>query len=476
MGASLALALVLAGFAGCAGAQAPPGAARYPEPVPLRAAGLIGGPSGPVFPVSPREAIGASYLPLSDVLRLPDGRLRYAPPGAAVPETVLPDDPGARAAVAETRAWLAEGTIPSASGAERDLAARALLNLRLLARENGAVLAGAPSRWAYVWPRDASFAAAAFAATGHHEESGEVLRFLAKVQGPDGSWEARYASDGAPVLDGRPPQADATGWFPWALWLHHATLEREDPRAAGEDLRGLWPAAHAAADAAADSLGPDGLPPGGADYWETRTWRPNLGTAAPLRTGLRAAADLARDLGHEADARRYAAAAIKLDEAIGREFAPTGYGRTVRPGSGADAAVNFLAPPFAPPDPSVEAALDAAARRLRAPNGGFLPGEAWPQDPTVAWTPETALFALSAAAGGDGETAARRLGWLAAHATALGAYPEKVDGGGSPKSAAPLAWTEALVLLALAEGEEPLPVPPVPGRPVPDDGSTPPPR
>jgi len=179
---------------------------------------------------------------------------------------------------------------------------------------------------------------------------------------------------------------------------------------------------------------------------------------------LRAAADLARRLDHESDARRYAAAAKRLDAGIAREFAPAGYQRTTNPRSGADAAVNFLAPPFAPPDARVEAAIADAAERLRAPNGGVLPGERWPQDPSVAGTPETALFALSASAAGDGEEADHWLGWLATHRTSLGAFPEKVSGDGEPKAAAPLGWTEAIVLLALAAKDEPLPTPPVPQR------------
>jgi hypothetical protein len=142
-----------------------------------------------------------------------------------------------------------------------------------------------------------------------------------------------------------------------------------------------------------------------------------------------------------------------------------GYPRTTGAGSGADAAVNFLAPPFAPPDARVDAAIADAAKRLRAPNGGVVPGEKWPHDPTVAWTPETALFALSASATGDERSATRWLGWLAAHRTTLGAFPEKVDGEGEPKSAAPLGWTEAIVLLSLAAGEDQLPVPPAPESP-----------
>lgn len=429
---------------------------KYPDPIPLRAAGLLGNGVA-TYSVPPDEARGAAYLPGSNVLRLPGGDLRYLPPDSDAPVNVPPDDPGAKVAVSETRAWLEKGIVPGANEDERRMAARALLDLRLLTDPNGAAVAARYPRWNYVWPRDASWTAAAFAATGHHEESYRILEFLAGVQEADGTWEARYRADGTPVRDGRPPQLDATGWFPWAVWFYSAT----EPQRAGE-IEALWPATRAAADAAADSLGPGGLPPGGADYWETETWKPNLGTAAPLLAGLRAAASLAADLGHEDDARRYAKAATRLDAAIEREFAPHGYPRTTRPGSGADAAVSFLAPPFTVYDPEVDRAVSDAADRLRAPNGGVLPGERWPQEPTVAWTPETAFFALSAAAGGDHEQADRWLGWLEGHRTSLGSFPEKVNDAGEPKTVAPLGWTSAVVVLALAAKEEPLPVPPAP--------------
>ena len=267
----------------------PPEARGYPGPVPLLVSGLIGDRSS-TLAISPEEARGASYLPASNVLRLPDGRLRYLPSGSAQAVTVPPGDPGAAAAAAESRGWLDEGTVPGENDVERRISERALLDLRLLTRPNGAALAGPHSRWGYVWPRDASFAAVAFAATGHHEEAYEVLAFLADAQEPDGTWEARYNADGTPVLDGRARQLDATGWFPWAAWYWYVTGDRRD----GEGIETLWPATRDAADAAVASLGTDGLPPGGDDYWEEGTWRTNLGTAAPLRTGLRAAADLAR--------------------------------------------------------------------------------------------------------------------------------------------------------------------------------------
>lgn len=431
----------------------------YPDPVPLQMAGLLGNDDA-IYLIPPKEVRGAAYLPGSNVLSLSNGSLRHLPPGATEPVIVPSGDRNARKAVAESRAWLEQGTVPGSNQKDRQMAQRALLDLRLLTDPNGAAVAAPSRRWNYVWPRDASWTAAAFAATGHHEESYKILRFLAAAQKDDGTWEARYEADGSPMLDGRAPQLDATGWFTWAVWFHTVTA----PEDMEQKPEILWPAVSKAADAAAASLGPDGLPPGGPDYWEISTWRPNLGTAAPLRTGLRASADLARQLGHDEKAARYADAAFALNQGIESNFAPLGYQRTTRPGSGADAAVNFLAPPFSPPQPDVDNAIDAAAKKLRAPNGGMLPGEKWRQKPTVAWTPETAFFALSAAASGDDETADRWLAWLADHRTELGSFPEKVDGAGDPQAVAPLGWTSAAVLLALTARDHPVPVPSVPDR------------
>ena len=166
------------------------GATRPDRSPPLFAAGLLGNREV-VVSVPPDQAGGAAYLERSTVLRLADGRLRYLPMGAAQPVTGPPGDPAALAVAAGDRAWLAAGTVPGATPLERDVAARSLLFLRLLVRPGGAALAAQTPYWAYVWPRDASFTAAALAVTGHRREAAAVLGFLAGTQRPDGGWPAR---------------------------------------------------------------------------------------------------------------------------------------------------------------------------------------------------------------------------------------------------------------------------------------------
>jgi glucoamylase len=449
-------------IAGLAGALVAPllGATRPGTPAPLLSAGLLGNERA-LVPLAPDEVDGASYAPDSSVLRLADGRYRYLPAGASEAVTVAPDDAAAHAAIAADRAWLAEGAVPGATATEREAAGRSLLYLRLLLRPGGAAIAAQTPYWAYVWPRDASFAAAAFAGTGHRREAREILTFLARTQRPDGTWPARSHPDGTPVADSRPDQLDATGWVPWAAWL--AADQGRDLAAA----RQVWPLVRAAADRASRSLGRDGLPPPAPDYWERRERLPTLGTAAALLAGLRAAGHLAAAVGDAGQAGRYRAAAARLAAAVPRAFAGLGgYHRdAARPGGhglgrsgGPDAAVTWLAPPFAPADPAVLAAVARTGEQLGPGGGGAVPGLPWRE--REFWTPATASFALAAMASGDKASAERRLGWLLDHRTALGAFPERVRrSDGQPRSVAPLAWTHAIVLLTLVSEHHPLPIP-----------------
>src|SRR4051794_7940790 len=63
----------------------------------------------------------------------------------------------------DERAWLAAGAVPGRGTRWASMVRFAMVDLRQLARSNGAVAAGAAARWGYAWPRDMAFVAVAMA-------------------------------------------------------------------------------------------------------------------------------------------------------------------------------------------------------------------------------------------------------------------------------------------------------------------------
>ena len=445
-------------------------AAMQPGQPRLTVAGVAQDPCQQrALPVPAR--LSGHFKPDSSIL-LTAGGIYAAPQRPARPVRIQ----SACAASAERadREWLRAGRVPGATTAQRSMATRALLDLRLAVRPDGAVLAGWRSGWEYAWPRDSSWIAVALAETGHPAMAYRILSFLQRMQPGKGIWAARYLPGGAgPVRDGRPAELDADGWVPWAVWSWASTQQLGPGSRSRRDLAQLWPMVTRAADAAARSLTGDGLPEPAMDYWEVSV-QVTLGTAAPLLAGLRAAADLAARIGGAtaaSDGRRWAAAAARLATAITATFGQTGYQRNPDAGPGADAAVTFLGPPFADPGPQVLQAVRSAQHALTLPDGGLRPGT-----PGLAWTAETAFFALFNAATGQHSQAAALLDWLAAHRTQLGSLPEQVNSAGKPAWIAPLSWTDAVTLLAqLAQaGHLPtIPMPPPGSKPHPTDRNLP---
>jgi glucoamylase len=443
---------------------APLSMARQPGQPRLTVAGVAEDPCQPQRALPVPAGQSGQFEPDSSILRTAAGA--YAAPGLSSPPA---RDQSACATAAEQadREWLRAGAVPGDTPAWRSMATRALLDLRLDVRPNGAVVAGWRSDWDYDWPRDSSWVAVALAQTGHPAMAYRILGFLQRMQPRNGIWAARYLPGGSgPVLDGRPAELDADGWVPWAVWSWAATQPLTPEGRPSRELAQLWPMVVRAADAAARSLTRDGLPGPAMDYWENSV-QVTLGTAAPLLAGLRAAAALAAGIGGAAatrDGHRWAAAAARLARAITAAFGRTGYQRQPLAGSGADAAVTFLGPPFAAPGPQVLRAARSAQQALSVPGGGLAPGQAWTGTPGVAWTAETAFFALFDASTGQHDQAAALLDWLAAHRTNLGSLPEQVNSAGQPASTAPLAWTDAVTLLALLAQTRHVPAVPLPPR------------
>jgi hypothetical protein len=366
-------------------------------------------------------------------------------PGTRVLRPSSPSDlPSALRLAARQRAWLTAGTVPGTGGPFEPMVRDALLDLRTMTLENGASLAGGPGKWRYVWPRDASFAAVALARSGHPDDAMAVLGYLADLQSWDGRLQARYLPDGSGPPDDRGVQEDGAGWVLWATGQVLAAIPAADR--ARPPLKVMQLAERTSARILALTQDGTRLPPPSSDYWEVPETSLTLGTVAPMLAGLEAAAAVYSDVGRSAFAGRLTVASIRLRAAVEASFGTRGYPRHVD-GDAVDAAVTFVLPPFQQlPLAGAETAWSRATRVMRRPGGGLAPGEGWKQD-GISWTPETALFALSAASTGRPAQARAWLRWLAEHRTASGSLPEKVLSNGEPAAVAPLAWTAALVVL-----------------------------
>ncbi|HEY6793597.1 MAG TPA: hypothetical protein VI248_02825 [Kineosporiaceae bacterium] len=389
-----------------------------------------------------RAAVGAVAVAVACALAV--GRWWPGPPRWIPLERAAADRVAAQ--VTGLEPWLhSGGPLPGAGTPYAGLAARALADLRALTTPAGGATAGPAGAWRYVWPRDASFVAVALAVAGHRDDAVAVLRHLARLPLEPTGFQARYLPDGSgAVPDQRGIEADGVGWVLWAADQVSATTP--DPASVVATLTPLVDRCAAVAHRITD----DGrsLPPPSRDYWEVRERRVTLGTAAPLLAGLSAAARLHRIAGRTADAAQDTVAAARLAGLVRSQFGPR-YGRH-RGDRHRDAAIAFLLPPFVPgpPDPALLHAWAAVQTTTLRPAGGLAPGEAWPDD-GISWTPETAAFAVTAAALGRRPVAEHWLGWLAAHRTPDGAVPEKVLADGAPAAVAPLAWTDAEIVLAV---------------------------
>jgi hypothetical protein len=280
---------------------------------------------------------------------------------------------------------------------------RSLLVLRALTdRETGAVAAGARDGWAYVWPRDASAVAIAYAAAGYRSEAVRTTRFLLGLGLEDA---ARFHGDGSPV-PGRAAQGDAIGWV-----------------AAASQAAGLIGSARHAT----RILAGGGPVPwrDRADYWE-------------------------------GDPGDYLGNALASGEmAIKHLYGPKSTTRLVRrpgdPESGLDSAAAWGVRPF--PHPGLYPAIRRSMKSLvaRGTRFGITPGEGWTggEDP---WSAPTAWTAWSLAALGERREALRMMQALRRSATPAGDLPERVDAAtGIPSSTTPLAWSHAFAILALRE-------------------------
>jgi GH15 family glucan-1,4-alpha-glucosidase len=344
---------------------------------------------------------------------------------------------------------------PSLHRSATRLYRRSLLVFDALAdRATGAVIAapeldpdGAHSGgYGFVWSRDLAYLTLAFLASGRTELAERALRWFPAAQEPSGIWLQRHWTDGSVAPSWCAHQLDetATVLFAYeAAWreLRNRQLDAE-----------LWPSARAGAEFLLGAVDDGGLPDATADLWEERHGS-HAYTAASFVGALRAAAGMAAR--HEPHrAARYRRAAGDVRESVDRAFWSDEHGRYLRtPGDPTvDVSLLGLAWPFRAVDPAgprMRATAAAVERELGRPGGGILRYAADRYAGGNAWVLAALWVGLWRRQVGDEEGHRRALAYAERVATPLGLLAEQVSDEGRPEWVLPLAWSHAMLVLAV---------------------------
>ena len=300
--------------------------------------------------------------------------------------------------------------------------------------------------YGFVWARDLAFLALAFLAARRRDLLAGALRWLPGAQEPAGLWLQRHRTDGSLAPSWNAHQLDETGTVLFAYEAAWRELRDEAVDAA------LWPSARSAADFLLGSLEAQGIPCETADLWEERDGC-HAYTAATIVGGLRAAASFARR--HEPErAETYAAASEHLAAALDRCFWSEEHGRYLRTlgDPTVDVSLLGLAWPFVAVDPRaprMRATAAAVERALGRPGGGIMRYEGDTYAGGNAWVLAALWLGLYRRQTGDQEGHARALEYTQRVATTLDLLPEQATDDGEPAWVVPLAWSHAMLVLAL---------------------------
>ena len=385
-------------------------------------------------------------------------------------------------------ARLALGTPVEAGPELAGLYRRSLLTLELLTdRGTGATIA-APEvdpdflhcgGYGFVWPRDLAFIVLSFLAAGRGDLAAPALRWLVRHQAPEGLWLHRHWTDGALAPSWGLHQVDETGSVLFAFESAWQAL-RDD-----ELDRELWPSAKRAANFLVAFLDPEsGLPGATVDLWEQHEGQHSY-TAAATAAGLDAAAAMAArhepglEMGFREAAERVRAAidAELWSEEHGRYLRSLRVGRRDHDGEPVPAAFATglpypnrtavsvdafdarldrsllgLAWPFRVVDPAGErmrATVTAIERALLLPGGGVLRHEGDDYAGGNPWLLTTLWLGLYYRQVGDEAGLRRCVDYALSCRTGLDLLPEQADRDGKPAWVLPLAWSHAMLVLAV---------------------------
>jgi GH15 family glucan-1,4-alpha-glucosidase len=163
------------------------------------------------------------------------------------------------------------------------------------------------------WVRDASTAAMALDACGHHAEAERYWRWMAGSQGSDGTWKTTYDAWDGSYVGFVEPEYDSIGAFIYGVYRHY-TFTTD-----ATFLVDLWPNVRRAADWIVNNIQPNGF--GHADYsiWEEGdNLEHNSYTQSWYVAGLYATQALAEILGDTSLTEWYAGGAASIVTALQR--------------------------------------------------------------------------------------------------------------------------------------------------------------
>ncbi|HWI66393.1 MAG TPA: glycoside hydrolase family 15 protein [Symbiobacteriaceae bacterium] len=364
----------------------------------------------------------------------------------------------------------------------------------ILAATDTEILAGNRDHYAYMWPRDGAFVAAALDRAGYRGVTRKFYEFCRRVLSPYGYFWHKYNPDGTigsswhPLAGAKGPQLpiqeDETALVLWALGNHYRiSKDQEFVSSLYTDL--VHPAANFLWRYRDERTR---LPMESYDLWEERRGIFTF-TVAAVAAGLAAAAEMATAVGDSRRAARYAGAAAEVKEALLKYLWSEERGCFLRglyvrkdgelvPDTALESSTMavFLLGVLPADDPRVEATVRALERGLWSNTmiGGMARyvGDPYyrvsddpavsPGNPWIACTLWLARwYAARAKTQADLQPAFDLARWAMQRSLSTGVLPEQVNPfTGEPISVAPLTWSHAVlmdVLLDLAEASRTLP-------------------
>ncbi len=369
--------------------------------------------------------------------------------------------------------WDFHGLSPAVAALFR----RSLMFVRAHADDDGGIIASADAEtlqynedtYAYVWPRDASFAARALLRAGDPNVAERFFAFCEKVISDEGYFMHKYLPDRSLgsswhpwIRDGElqlPIQEDETALVVWTITEQYRH---------SKDLEFIEKLYNPLIAKAADFMvryrdAATGLPHASYDLWEEKHGISTF-TSAAVFGALTATAEIARVLGKEDRAQEYERAAREIREAILAHFASEEAGGFVKLIETFEEKTVYDRTPdissvyglfafgvLAPDDPRLVDAFTATTQRLTAA-GGLMryEGDQYFRsggrgNPWFIATLWHAQFLIARAKeDADLEPARAILAWVAAHAQDSGVLSEQLDfDTRTQRSVAPLAWSHA---------------------------------